>query len=191
MTAASVAATQQSPGWDGDHGEERDTETWGRQNHRQKLTRLCPVEPECRAAASRAAQLSPSAPARPSDAWSTFSSSPNRSVTGAGGISSGVGAAGAGVGQAVLRGLLGAGLTLGQGRAGVPALGGPAAAAEQLPFDVPEALPVVKPGGEESPGRRAAGTPRPRALLPGPDRGERRGAGALTPAAPRPRSGGC
>lgn len=67
------------------------------------------------------------------------------SVTSATGASSGAGAAGAGVGQAVLRGLPGAGLPLGQGRAGVPALGGPAAAAEQLAFDVPEALPVVKP----------------------------------------------
>lgn len=32
-----------------------------------------------------------------------------------------------------------------QGRAGVPALGGATPAAEQLAFDVPEALPIVKP----------------------------------------------
>lgn len=53
----------------------------------------------------------------------------------------------AGVGQAVLLGLLGgAGLPLRQGRAGVLALGGAALAAEQLALDAPETLPVVEPG---------------------------------------------
>lgn len=54
----------------------------------------------------------------------------------------------AGVGQAVLRGARGgAGLALRQGAARVPALGGAAAAGEQLPLHVPEALAVVEPAG--------------------------------------------
>lgn len=81
-----------------------------------------------------------------------FSSGPqcSRTVSALGalgrGVSEGVGGGGTGVGQPVLLGPLGgARLPLGQGRAGVPALGGAAAAAEQLALDVPEALPVVKP----------------------------------------------
>lgn len=63
VTVASAAATRQSPGWD---GEQRETETWGRQNHRQKLTRLCHRGSRvCRAAASWAA---PAQPLRPGEA---------------------------------------------------------------------------------------------------------------------------
>lgn len=66
---------------------------------------------------------------------------------------------GAGVRQAVVLGPLGgAGLPLRQGRAGVAALGGAAAAAEKLAFDVPEAFPVVEPA-EGAALRPAGGSP--------------------------------
>lgn len=87
------------------------------------------------------------------------SSSLNRGANSTRCSSSWVGGGGAGVRQAVLLGLLGgAGLPLGQGRPGVAALGGAAAAAEKLAFDVPEAFPIVEPA-EGAALRPAGGRP--------------------------------